>query len=124
MFGLATATKFLGAHSIIALLAFLSDDVEIEKKLRHSVGDSHAETLEPQNRLVSQMGIYTSYLLDCKACLFVIRIVKNQTYVFRFMFGTKTYLILQLDGYVPQRSAPINTWFFRKIRQILPNSLK
>ena len=60
------------------------------------------------------MGIYTSYLLDCKACLFVIRIVKNQTYVFRFMFGTKTDLIPQLDGYVPQRSAPINTWIFHK----------
>ncbi len=47
MFGLATAAKFLGAHPVIALLALLSDDVEIEKKLRHSVGDSHAETLEP-----------------------------------------------------------------------------
>lgn len=81
MFGLATAAKFFGIHSVIAILALLSDDVEIEKKLRHSVGDSHAETLESQNRLVSQMGIYTSYLLYCKACLFVIRIVKNQTYL-------------------------------------------
>ena len=30
------------------------------------------------------------------------------------MFGTKTDLIPQLDGYVPQRSAPINTWIFHK----------
>ena len=42
IFGLATAAKFIGAHPVIAILALLSDDVEIEKKLRHSVDDSHA----------------------------------------------------------------------------------
>lgn len=49
MLGLATAAKFLGAHPVIALRALLSDDVEIEKKLRHFVGGSYAETLESQN---------------------------------------------------------------------------
>lgn len=101
MSGRATAAKFLRTHPVSAFPALFTDDVEIEKKLRHSVGDGHAETLESQNRLMGQMGMYASYPLDGATGLFMVCVVKNQTYVLRLMSGTKTYLIPQLNGYVP-----------------------
>ena len=114
MSSLTATGKFHGTHPIIAFPALFAGDVEIGKRLRDSVGDGHAETHESQSRLMGHMRMYTSCLFDCATGLSMVRVVKDQAYVLRLMAGTRTHLIPQPDGYVPQGPAPINVRIFHK----------
>ena len=88
MFGSTASLEFLGAHAVIAILALLSDQGKVEKHLRHSVGDSHAEAFESEHRLVGEMRMHPSNFFNSPACLLVIGVVKDQAYIFGFMVGT------------------------------------
>lgn len=121
MFGGATPFEFYGTHAIVAFLALLSDYGEIKKNLGNSVGDSHAETFEPEYRLVGEMGMDTTDFLNRPASLLMVGVVKNQTDVPGFMVGTHVYAVPQLDGYMPQSLSPVYIGIFHKpIEDIFP----
>ena len=121
MFGCATPFEFFGTHAIVLFLSLLSDHGEIKKNLGNSVGDSHAETFEPEYRLVGEMRMDTTDFLNRPASLLMVGVVKNQTDVLGFMVGTHVYAVPQLDGYMPQSLSPFYIGIFHKpIEDIFP----
>jgi hypothetical protein len=114
MFGSTASLEFLGAHAVIAILALLSDQGKVEKHLRHSVGDSHAEAFESEHRLVGEMRMHPSNFFNSPACLLVIGVVKDQAYIFGFMVGTQMYAVPKLDGHMPEGFPPVNRRIFHE----------
>ena len=114
MFRDTTPFEFPGAHAVVPFLSFLSDDGEVEKHLRHSVGDSHTETLKSEHRFVSQMGMDTPDFFNSPACLLMVGIVKNQTHLIGFMVRTEMYSVPQLYRYMPESLSPVYIGIFHK----------
>ena len=114
VFGYAAPFEIPGAHAVVAFLALLSEQGEVEKNLRYSIGDCHAEAFESQNGLVGKMRMDSSYLLDCPACLLIVSIVKNQTYIIGFMVRTQMYALPKLDRNMPQCLSPVYTGIFQE----------
>lgn len=121
MFCGATPFEFSGAHAVVPFLPFLTDDGEVEKHLRHSVGNSHTEAFESEHRLVGQMGMDTPYFFNSPACLLMVGIVKDQADLSGFMVGTQMNPVPKLDGHMPEGFPPVNRRIFHKaVEDILP----
>ena len=121
VFGCPTPFEFLGTHSIVFFLSFLSDYGKIKKNLGNTVGDGHTEAFESEHRLVGQMGVNTADFLDGTACLLMVGVVKNQTDVVRLVVGTHMYAVPQLYGYVPESLSPVHIRIFHEpVEDIFP----
>lgn len=121
MFGNTAPFEFLGAHAVVAILPLLSDDDEVEKYLRHTVGNSHTEAFESEYRLVGQMRMNPSYFFYSPSCLLMVGIVKDKTYIIGFMVGTQMYTAPKLCRYMPECFPPVNRRIFHEaIEDILP----
>lgn len=121
VFGCPTPFEFLGTHSIVFFLSFLSDYGKIKKNLGNTVGDGHTEAFESEHRLVGQMGVNTADFLDGTACLLMVGVVKNQTDIVRLVVGTHMYAVPQLYGYVPESLSPVHIRIFHEpVEDIFP----
>lgn len=121
MFDSTAPFEFPGAHAVVAILSLLSDNGEVEKHLRHSVGDSHTETFESEHRLVGQMRMHPSYFLNRPACLLMVGIVKDKTYIIGIMVGTQMYAAPKLCRYMPECLSPVDSRIFHEaVEDILP----
>ena len=114
MLSLMSALKFFGIHPVVTLLPLFSYYVEVKKNLRDSVCHSHAEALEAEHCLVGQMGMHPAYFLDGASCLLMVGVVKNQTHILIFVVGAHVDTVPELNGYVPQRLAPVDEGIFHK----------
>lgn len=106
--------EFFFTHAIVAFVSLLSDDGEVEKNLRHSIGDSQTEALEPEYGLVGKMGMDTSDFFNRTACLLMIGVIENKADILGIMVGTQMYAVLQLYGYMPEGFPPVCHWILHK----------
>ena len=114
MLRLMTALKFSGTHPVVTLLPLFSDYVEVKENLRDAICHRHAEALETEHRLVSQMGMHPAYFLDGAPCLLMVGVVKNQTHILLLVVGAHVDTVPELHGYVPQRLTPVDERIFHK----------
>ena len=114
MLGYMAPVEFLRAQAVVTLLSLLSNDGEIKKDLRHTVGDGHAEAFESKHGLVDKVRMYTSNPLDCPARLLMVGVVKDQADIIALVVGTQVYAPPQLDRYVPQGLSPVYRRIFHK----------
>ena len=121
MFRCMASIEFLGAHAVVAFLSLLSNDGEVKKNLRYSIGGRHAETFEAEHRLVCKMRMDSSDFFNTPACLLMVGVVKNQTDVVRLVVGTHMYAVPQLYGYVPESLSPVHIRIFHEpVEDIFP----
>lgn len=114
MFRCMASIEFLGAHAVVAFLSLLFNDGEVKKNLRYSIGGRHAETFEAKHRLVCKMRMDSSDFFNTPACLLMVGIVKNQTYLIGFMVRTQMYPVPQLYRYMPEHLSPIYIGIFHE----------
>lgn len=86
----------------------LTQKRKIQKELRHSVGNRHAEAFESKNSLMTQMGMHTSYLLNGIPGFLMVGIVKHKAHFIVMVVRADTDFIPKLHLYVPQRPSPIH----------------
>lgn len=63
---------------------------------------------------MGQMGMYPAYSLNGTACLLMVGVVKNQTYVLRLIVGANMHAVPKLHRYVPQCLALVNVRILHK----------
>ena len=112
--GRTASVEFLRAHAVVAPLSLLSDNCEIKKNLRNSIGGRHTEAFEAQHCLVGKMRMDSSYPFNSPARLLMVGVVKNQTYVICLMVGSMMYPVPQLYRYVPECLSPVNVGIFHE----------
>ena len=104
--GNMTTTDFLYTHTVVSILAFLSQQTEVKKKLGDSIGYAHTETFESENTLVGEMGMYPAYFLNGTSGLFMVGIVKNETHIPGLVVRTNMYAVPKLHRYMPHGFTP------------------
>lgn len=100
--------KFLLAHAVVALTAFLAKDGEVEKHLADTICDAKEEGLEAEDAVVLQMRVDTSDVLHTAACLGKVRIIYHQASVLTLVVAAHPDLRPKLADEVIHQFAPVD----------------
>ena len=93
---------------------FLPKNDKVKNLLGLTVCDSKKQSLEPKDATVLYMGIYSSDVLGTPPGFGIVRIIHNQTGVFRFMLGAYFDFRPQLKIKVIKKLSPVNARIVHK----------
>lgn len=106
--------EFLDGHTKVSVFVFLPKNDKVKNLLGLTVCDSKKQSLEPKDATVLYMGVYSSDVFGTPPVFGIIRIIHNQTGVFRFMLGAYFDFRLQLKIKVIKKLSPVNARIVHK----------
>lgn len=106
--------EFLDGHTKVSVFVFLPKNDKVKNLLGLTVCDSKKQSLEPKDATVLYMGVYSSDVFGTSPVFGIIRIIHNQTGVFRFMLGAYFDFRPQLKIKVIKKLSPVNARIVHK----------
>ena len=106
--------EFLDGHTKVSVFVFLPKNDKVKNLLGLTVCDSKKQSLEPKDATVLYMGVYSSDVFGTPPVFGIIRIIHNQTGVFRFMLGAYFDFRPQLKIKVIKKLSPVNARIVHK----------
>ena len=106
--------EFLDEHTKVSVFVFLPKNDKVKNLLGLTVCDGKKQSLEPKDATVLYMGIYSSDVLGTPPVFGIIRIIHNQTGVFRFMLGAYSDFRPQLKIKVIKKLSLVNARIVHK----------
>ena len=106
--------EFLDGHTKVSVFVFLPKNDKVKNLLGLTVCDGKKQSLEPKDATVLYMGLYSSDVFGTPPVFGIIRIIHNQTGVFRFMLGAYFDFRPQLKIKVIKKLSPINARIVHK----------
>ena len=97
-----------------SVFVFLPKNDKVKNLLGLTVCDSKKQSLEPKDATVLYMGVYSSDVFGTPPVFGIIRIIHNQTGVFRFMLGAYFDFRPQLKIKVIKKLSPVNARIVHK----------
>lgn len=106
--------EFLDGHTKVSVFVFLPKNDKVKNLLGLTVCDSKKQSLEPKDATVLYMGVYSSDVFGTPPVFGIIRIIHNQTGVFRFMLGAYFDFRPQLKIKVIKKLSSVNARIVHK----------
>lgn len=106
--------EFLDGHTKVSVFVFLPKNDKVKNLLGLTVCDGKKQSLEPKDATVLYMGVYSSDVFGTPPVFGIIRIIHNQTGVFRFMLGAYFDFRPQLKIKVIKKLSPVNARIVHK----------
>ena len=106
--------EFLDGHTKVSVFVFLPKNDKVKNLLGLTVCDSKKQSLEPKDATVLYMGLYSFDVFGTPPVFGIIRIIHNQTGVFRFMLGAYFDFRPQLKIKVIKKLSPVNARIVHK----------
>lgn len=106
--------EFLDGHTKVSVFVFLPKNDKVKNLLGLTVCDSKKQSLKPKDATVLYMGVYSSDVFGTPPVFGIIRIIHNQTGVFRFMLGAYFDFRPQLKIKVIKKLSPVNARIVHK----------